>query len=219
MTTIEPYIGEVALGELDQVEEAAFDMLHMDREMVMEQFDDVYEDTNEKCLATMTCKGMFTSFPIVEVTDGAVRFEGGAKLESPPLAAALGCADEVVLYAAVIHGYEELAKNPENSMFDSMFFDAWGVGYVMSAHRWIKGEIESRARALGRFVGRGWVPGEGDLDLGLLREVFALLDPAQIGIELPDSGLMRPVMSVCGVMGVSDDEGIVDIGKDAANFH
>ncbi len=219
MATVKARVSDIPLEELERVEDSAFEMLHMDREMVMEQFDDIFEDTDEACRGTLRCKGMYRSFAIEEISGDAVRIEGGVTLSSSMLASALAKADEVVLYAGVVHGYEELAKAARDSMFDGMFYDAWGVGYTMGVHRWIKNAIGEAVAASGRHAGRGWVPGEGDLELGLLRAVFAALDPGQIGLELLDSGLMRPVMAVCGIIGLSDDPTIADVGTEIVTYH
>ena len=219
MASIEARICDIPLEELKGVEDFAFDMLHMDREMVMEQFDDIYEDTDERCREILRCKGMYRSFAIEHNDGAAVHVEGGATLASAFLADKLSIADEVVLYAGVVHGYEELAKAAKDSMFDGMFYDAWGVGYTMGVHRWLKGAVDAAVASAGRHVGRGWVPGEGDLELGLLRDVFAVLDPSPIGLELSDSGLMHPVMAVCGIAGVSDDSAIADIGIEVTTYH
>ena len=219
MATVEPYEGIIPIEELQDVEESAFEMLHMDRDTVMEQFDDVFEETDEKCRASFVCKGLFKSFEIEGVEDGEVHVEGGATLASPLLADALQHADELIIYAIAVHGYEELAKDPANDMFQSMFIDAWGVGYAMACHRWIKEAIDESVHACGLHVGRSWMPGEGDLPFDLQRDAFGLLDPAQIGIQLSESGSVSPIMIVSGMRGVSDDPAIEAVGLDIPSFH
>ena len=219
MSIIKPFTCDIPIDQLQNVDEFALEALHMDRDSVMEEFDDVYEDTRERCFSTFECKGMYASFPIERISDGNVFLTCGAVLESELLAKMLGRAEEVVMYAVTVHGFDVLMKNPDNDMFDSMFYDAWGVGYTMGVHRWIKNAIGEAAAASGRHAGRGWVPGEGDLEMGLLRDVFAALDPGQIGLELPESGLMRPVMAVCGIIGLSDDPTIADVGTEIITYH
>lgn len=219
MTAIEPFVGIIPIEDLQGAEEGVFEMLHMDRDDVMDQFDDVFEDTYIKCRENLVCKGMYISFDIDGIEGGEVRLQDGATLVSQQLAEVLNCADELVFYAITVHGYEELSKDPANSMFDSMFYDAWGVGYAMDCHRWIKAAIEERAQACGLHVGRSWIPGEGELDLGLQNEVFKIIDPSRIGIEFSESGLMRPVMTISGMRGVSSNPEIESAGQDIASYH
>lgn len=218
MALLESCVCSIPLDQLQDAEDLCFEALHMDRETVMDQFDDIFEDATERCGGALECKGMYKSFPISAIEDDVVRI-GDVSLESKACADALRCADELVIYAVTVHGYEELVKNPGNDPFDNMFFDAWGVAYAMSSHRWIKAAILEQASSKGRYVGRGWVPGEGELEMGLQRDLFDLLDPSAIGISLPESGLMHPMMSISGFMGVSDNPEIESIGKDLVSQH
>ena len=208
----------IPLDQLQDAEDLCFEALHMDREMVMDQFDDIFEDATERCNGTLECQGMYKSFPISAIEGNEVQV-GDVSFVSEAFANALRYADELVIYAVTVHGYEELVKNPDNDPFDNMFFDAWGVAYAMSSHRWIKAAILEQASAKGRHVGRGWVPGEGELEMSLQRDLFDLLGPSAIGISLPESGLMHPMMSISGFMGVSDNPEIEGIGKDIISQH
>lgn len=219
MAVIEPFIGIIPIEELQGAEEGVFEMLHMDRDDVMDQFDDVFEDTDVKCRENLVCKGMYVSLDIEGIEGDEVRLQGGAVLVSQQLAEVLSCADELVFYAITVHGYEELSKDPENSMFDSMFYDAWGVGYAMDCHRWIKAAIDERVQACGLHVGRSWIPGEGELELNLQNEVFKILGPSRIGVEFSESGLMRPVMTISGMKGASANPDIESAGQDIVSYH
>jgi len=219
MANIQPFADIIPIEKLQGAEEGVFEMLHMDRDDVMDQFDDVFEDTDAKCRENLVCKGMYVSLDIDGIERDTIRLAGGAMLVSQQLAEVLSCADELVFYAVTVHGYEELAKDPANSMFDSMFYDAWGVGYAMECHRWIKAAIEQSAQACGVHVGRSWIPGEGELELSLQHDAFAILDPSRIGVEYSESGLMRPVMTIGGMRGVSADSAIETVGQDIVSYH
>ena len=39
----------IPLDQLQDAEDLCFEDLHMDREMVMDQFDDIFEDATERC--------------------------------------------------------------------------------------------------------------------------------------------------------------------------
>lgn len=219
MTTIEKRTFEIPLEQLEGLEEAAFKMLGMDRETVMEDFDDVYEDTLESCQETFVCRGMYQGFTVKSVEAGRIELDCGTVFESNALAEVLHRADEIVLYAVAAHGYEELSNNPENDMFEDMFYNAWGVGYSMACHRWVKTAIAEQAREAGMFTGRGWTPGEDDLDFSLQQVLFDTLDPSEVGIVRQPSGLMSPIMSVTGFMGVSTDPAIEQDGSERPESH
>ena len=219
MAIIDSFTCVIPLDQLENVDDLAFGVLHMDRENVMDQFDDVYEDTRGKCFDTFVCKGIASSFPVEGVSEGEIRIEGGSVLSSPILAQAMEHAEEIVLYAVTVHGYEQLSKNPDNDVFDGMFYDAWGAGFSMSCHRWMKARIAERVRGAGMFLGRGWTPGEDDLEISLQKDLFHIIDPSQIGISLAGGSFMQPVMSVSGFMGISSDSSIEGVGRDAGECH
>lgn len=217
--TIEPFVCEIPLQEIANVETQTFNMLGMDRETVMEEFDDVFEGTRAASAEAFKCVGMARGFRVESVGGDEVRLEGGVILESPALAEAFDLAEEVVMYAVNVRGFEERANNPENDVFESMFYNAWGVGYTMGSHAWIKQTIADRARERGLYAGRGWTPGEGDIGFALQRVLFDCIDPSQIGIRLLDNGMMRPVMTVSGFIGLSSDPAIEQVGADKPQNH
>ena len=217
MTIIESRVCDIPLSELQTAEECMLGVLHMDRETMLNRFEEEYERTNTRCADSFVCRGMYKSFPIASVTDTGVELEGGPTFESPFLASMLQRAEELVLYAVTVHGYEDLARDPDNDMIDSMFYDAWGAGYSMSAHHWLKASIGDQAQAAGMYAGRGWTPGEDNLEMSLQKDLFKLLDPSQIGITL--EGGMHPVMSVSGFMGISSDPAIEQDGASVGDCH
>ena len=219
MSTAETSIYAIPASELEDVDELAFRVLQMDRETVMEDFDDVYEVTRAKAFQTLECRGICKRIAVERIDDGGVYLAGGGKLESGMLAHELRRADEVALYAVAVFKHEVLAKDPSNDVFDGMFYDAWATGMSMGCHRWIKERIAREAHDEGRFAGRGWVPGEGALELGLQRVLFDLLDPTQIGVRILETGFMSPIMSVSGIMGISGDSAIETDGLDIVSYH
>ena len=219
MAALEPFKYSIPLNELDSLDEYVFSMLHMDRDQVMEQFDDVYEETFDRCAAELDCQCLYESFPIEEINDAEVRLCGGVVLESAFLARMLQRASEVVLYAVTVHGFEELANNPQNDVFEGMFYNGWGVGFSMAAHRWLKEHIAKRAEEAGLYTGRSWIPGEDELEFELQAGLFKALDPSRIGLSLTGRFSMTPVMSVSGFMGLSADPLIATDGIDKPSSH
>ena len=219
MAIIEPLACDIALDQLSGVDDFMFSALNMDRETVMEDFDDIYEDTLERCRETISGKGMFAGFPIEHVDPDAIFLENGTAIRSKVLPRYMQRAKELVLYAVAVHGYEELAQDPNNTPFDGMFFNAWGIGYAKACYRWVKEAMKERATRAGCHIGRGWAPGEGELEIELQGDLFHLLDPSRIGIERTAAGFMHPTMTLSGFLGISDDPLIESEGTDASDCH
>ena len=218
---VSPRACTIPNDQLNDVEELALATLHMSKDDAMERFPEDYEDTYAKCLETFECKGMYASFPIERRDGDEICLEGGAVLKSQVLADLLHRADEVVFYAVCTHGYEEasVAAADEDDLIASMFYDAWGGGYTIAAHRWIKRVIADAAHENGRYAGRGWAPGEEGLEMQLQKTLLEQLDLSQIGMSITGQYTVRPIMSLCGIMGISDDEGIMRDGADRTEYH
>ncbi len=218
---VSPRVCTIPNDQLNDIEKLALATLHMSKDDALERFPEDYEDTYAKCLDTFECKGMFSSFPVERREGDEIHLEGGAVLKSQMLAGLLHRADEVVFYAVCTHGYEELASEASDSddLIGGMFYDAWGGGYTIAAHRWIKQAIADAARENGRYVGRGWAPGEEGLEMQLQKTLLEHLDVSRIGMSIAGKYTVRPVMSLCGIMGISDDEAIKHDGADIAEYH
>lgn len=216
MATIEKRMYEIPLDELTTAEDFALESLGMDKERVMKRYAETYEETLARCHKDLKCQGLYQGFSVVSKSEGELELEGGIVLKSKKLAAVLHRADEIVAYAVTVNGHDELMADPDLSMFETMFYNAWGAGFSMSAHRWLKKKIQKEARDAELYASRGWTPGEDNVELNVQNELFALLDPSQIGISLDDSGLMTPVMSVNGFVGICADPAICNDGKDIA---
>jgi len=206
---------DIPMDQLTTAEGFALESLQMDKERVMKRYADPFNDTLKRCFEELKCQGKYGSFAITSNNGSEIELEGGIILTSKVLAKVLALADEVVAYVVTVNGHDEIVADPENSMFETMFLNAWGSGFSMSGHRWLKKAIQEQVRECGRFAGRGWIPGEEGIEIGLQSELFTLIDPGQIGVTLTGS-IMKPTMSVNGFMGISDDPEIQSIGVDAS---
>ena len=219
MATIELQVIDIPLEQLTRAEEFALQSLQMSKERVLGRYADQYNETLERCYKDVTCPGMFKGIPVTAKNDDEIHLEGGIVLKSKTLAKMLHRADEVVAYAVTLIGHDELLNDPDNSMLEGMFYNAWGAGFSMAGHRWLKKIIAEQASERGRYAGRGWTTGEDDVELRLQEQLFQMIDPSQIGLSVEDSGIMHPVMSVSGFMGISDDPAIVEDGADKGECH
>ena len=53
----------------------------------------------------------------------------------------------------------------------------------------------------------------------LQKTLLERLDISQIGMSITGQYTVRPIMSLCGIMGISDDEGIMRDGADRTEYH
>ena len=215
MGTIETRVCDIPMDQLTSAEGFALESLQMDKERVMKRYADPFESTLKRCFEELKCQGKYGSFAISSNNGCEIELEGGVILKSKMLAEALALADEVIAYVVTVNGHDEIVADPENSMFETMFLNAWGSGFSMSGHRWLKKALQDHVREGGRYAGRGWIPGEEGIEIGLQNELFTLIDPGQIGVTLTGS-IMKPTMSVNGFMGISDNPEIQNVGSDAS---
>ncbi|MBQ9069285.1 MAG: hypothetical protein IJ131_09560 [Eggerthellaceae bacterium] len=213
MATISSWAGDFALDQLADGEELSLNLLHMDKETALSRLDDIYTEGFERCQSTFDCKGMYRSLSVVGKSDDAIELEDGVVFKSAQAARLLCHAEEVVLYAATVHGYEEMLDASGGDALEEMLCNAWGAGYSMSCNGLVKGMIVQAAQEQDLFVGRGWSPGENDLDIGLQKTLLDAMDIAQIGVSAKGT-MVRPIMTVCGFMGVSSDPVIKQDGAD-----
>lgn len=216
MAAIEERICDIPMDELTTAEDFALESLHMDKERVMKRYADTYEETLARCHKDLKCTGIYKGFSVVSKSGDEIELEGGIVLKSKKLAEVLHRADEIVAYIVTVNGHDELMADPDLSMFENMFYNAWGAGFSMSGHRWLKKKIQKAARDCELYASRGWIPGEEDIELNLQNELFELIDPSRIGVSLSDTGLMTPIMSVNGFIGICADPTICNDGKDVA---
>jgi hypothetical protein len=219
MATIQERIYDIPMDELTTAVDFALESLQMDKERVMKRYADTYNETLARCHEDLKCQGIYKGFSVVSKSEDEIELEGGVVLKSKKLAEVLHRADEIVAYAVTVNGHDELMADPDLSMFENMFCNAWGVGFSMSAHRWFKKAIQKAARDVDLYASRGWFPGEEGVELNLQNELFELIDPSRIGISLSDTGVMTPVMSVNGFIGICADPAICNDGKDNAEQH
>ena len=210
---------DIPNGELESADDQMFKALGMSRDDALEQFEDDYEDTRVIALERLECRGMVKYVQIKSIDAGTIAFEEGGELHSEFLADRLSCANELALYIVSVFGCNELMKEAQDDMFASMFYNAWATGLSMSSHGWIKKRIANDARERGKFPGRAWVPGEGQIGLELFKTLVKIIDPTPIGVKLLETGMVSPIMSLCALMGISDDPAIEEVGRNDIQIH
>ena len=210
---------DIPNDELESVDDQMFKVLGMSRDDVIEQFEDEYEDTRPIAFDRLECRGMVKYVQIESIDEGIIKLEDGGEFYSEFLSDRLSCADELALYIVSVFGGNELMKEAQDDMFATMFYNAWATGLSMSGHGWIKKQIANDARERGKFSGRGWVPGDGQVGLELFKTLVKIIDPSPIGVKLLETGMVSPIMSLCALMGISDDPAIEEVGRDDIEIH
>ena len=217
MTRVFTY--DIPNSELEGVEDQMLKVLGMSRDKVLEKFEDDFEDTRDVAFERLECRGMIKYLRVDTIDDETIELEDGQKLNSAYLAERLAYADEVALYIVSVFGFNDLMKEAQDSMFESLFYNAWATGLSMSCHGWIKKQIANDASEHGKYPGRAWIPGEGELNLGLFKNFIEIIDPSSIGVKVLETGMVSPSMSLCAIMGVSDNPAIVEVGRNEIQIH
>lgn len=206
-TVIESCVTDIAASQLGDVGELCRANLHVREDKMSKRVAASYEKTRELAFGAFSCKGMYAGFPVERSGGGELRI-GGVAFADEVLAEALSGAVEAVAFGVAAHGYEDLCDRPGSTDFDVMFYSGWGTGFSTRSQQWIERAIRGKAHERGLYTGKSWCPGEEGTGLSLQRQLFELLDFSQIGLTLRDGLDMRPIMSVTGLVGVFDDEGV-----------
>ena len=207
-SAIGSWMGNITPEQITAIDDICLDNMHIPKDKLSARSRATFERTREAAFESFECKGIYQGFPVERIDEHEIVLCNGTILPSETLAQALAGSIEVVAFIVVAHGFEALAFDQKCSSVESMFLSGWGVGFSSGGHRWLEGVVRDRAHEAGLYMGKSWLPGENNVSMDLQKQLFELIEPERIGIELQDGYTMRPVMSVGGFIGISDDEAI-----------
>lgn len=146
--------------------------------------------------------------PVERTRHNRVTLEGGMHLTGPLITEHLGGAESVaVMLCTIGHRLGEVAGAESASNLSYGFaLDAVGSAAVQALSVAVCNEVETEARRAGLETSLPLSPGmEGwGVDPGQ-REIFALIDPTEIGVELTPSLEMIPLKSLSLVIGAGKE--------------
>lgn len=196
---------DIPLAELKNMEELFFRQIQMDSGRVMKKFSQQYNDTRQQVMLNVAAEGMFRSLRIEKNDGNNIHLEDGTIIASRMLAELFGSSDEIVVCAMTLHGYDRLEAESDDNLV-TLFLDGWGTAAAECGHVWMKEQIQRITEKDGLYLTSSWSPGQHNIDIKLQKEVFKLLHPEDIGMELTDSFMMHPKKSISSFMGMGTDE-------------
>ena len=199
------HIIDIPLEELENMEEMFFRQIQMERRRVMKKFSQQYNVTRHQVMSGVTAEGMFRSVKIEKKEEENIYLEGGTLISSRMLSELFKSSDEIIVCAMTLHGYDQLEAESDDNLI-TLFLDGWGTAAAECGHVWMKEQIRGMMEKKGRYLTSSWSPGQHNIDIKLQKEVFELLQPEEIGMELTDSFMMHPKKSISSFIGIGSDE-------------
>lgn len=209
MGTIERTIMEIPLNELEGVDDMFFRQIQMRQDKVMKKFADQYRSTRDMFFSGISMSGICESFDIDRIEDENI-YTGDRVISCRMLSELFEEAEEIVLCAVTLKGYDEL-ETEEKDNLKVLFLDGWGTAAVEKGHVWMKERIRERCAAAGLNTTNPWSPGQHSVDIRLQKDLFGMLKPEDIGVTLADSFMMHPKKSVSSFTGAGVSGGMEDI--------
>lgn len=191
----------------------AYDVPSLDRREIFrymgvttptEQLEAMLDECLLEVLHKLTYKVVYREFPMS--TLGSLIDLGFARISSSDLAKCLAGCNKILLFAATI-GIEldrMLMRYSRVSPTRALMFQAIGTERIEALCDAFSLDTKARMAECDATVSPRFSPGYGDLDLGLQRDIFAVLDCARIGLTLNDSMLMSPTKSVTAIIGINE---------------
>jgi hypothetical protein len=141
-----------------------------------------------------------------------VSLGGGVVFRGRGIALAMSGADIAALFAVTL-GWtieQHIKERFSTSTADAYILDTLASVAAESLAHQVHGDIASRAKEWGFFVGHRYSPGYCDWSLSEQKELFTLLHPEEIGIELNDSYMMSPRKSITAIVGLGKDRETIE---------
>lgn len=202
---ISPWSGEITPDLIPDLDDLCIANVRMPESRLRGRVRESFDRTRERALADITCRAVLRGYPVKRVDGSGVVLENGTEIADAALAEALAGSVEVVAFTVSSQGFEALTSADGCSSIDAMFYNGWGVAFSAGGQRYLEDMVRERAHAAGLYTGKSWSPGYEDMSMELQEPLYRLSQARSIGVELRDSGMMKPVMSVGGFIGVFED--------------
>ncbi len=136
--------------------------------------------------------------PVETRLPAGLQLAGGMVLRSPALAEAMGSAGRLLLAVCTIGPRLEARcreRHDRGELTRAFLLDALGVVALQELENKLERHIAHELAPAGLRLGCPRSPGQDDWPLEDQRTLFALLQPARIGVQLNERGLMVPLKS------------------------
>ena len=203
-------IVNIPLDELEDVDVQFYRQLQMKKEKADKKFGPLLEEMKAKAYEHLSCQGVFDIFPIEGHEEDTIVVEGGESFKNAMAARVLAKSEDMVIYAATVKGYDEFEASADNFM-KTFIIDAWGTTFAECAGSWLKKYVEKHVLDQDVHTTCAWSPGQHGVDIRLQRNVFRMIQPEDIGVQLNDSCMMQPQKSITSFFGVGKDSDLETI--------
>lgn len=208
MGLVEKKIIQIPLDGLENVEPIFFKQIQMDEKKARKKFGTFFDETKERIYADLKSEGILDSFKIDRIEGDKVYLEGGEYIPSKMMARVFEKSEEIVICAVTMHGYDQLEASAGDEFMREFFYDGWGTALAESAFAWLKKQVKDELLEREIYSTCSWSPGQHNVDIGLQRLVFRMIQPEEIGIKLNDSCMMWPKKSISGFFGIGREKNI-----------
>lgn len=201
---------DIPLNALENMDEMFFRQIQMNGAKVMKKFAKQYEDTKVLIFSNVNVKGIFTSIKIQKIDGEDIYLENNEVISSKMLSNIFENSEELIICAITLWGYDELEEAADGNL-TALFLDGWGTVAVECGHVWLKDYIKKSMEDEGLYLTNPWSPGQHNVDIKIQKNVFDLLHPEEIGIELSKSFMMHPKKSITSFIGIGNDSSLEQI--------
>jgi len=168
-----------------------------------------------RSLPLVRAAGMFRVFGITSLERRSISLEGGITFRGA-IGEYLGDIEGLAVFIATA-GEEIYRKAQEDlkagRVLEGMVANAVGSEAADSATESLRTRIREMAAAEGLAITLPYSPGYCGMKLEEQKNVFSALDGSRIGVRLLSSGIMIPIKSVSGVIGIGSPAAVGEDGS------
>jgi len=166
-----------------------------------EVFDATFEEVNRLVAPAVT----WDFFPVREMRHEKVFLAGGAKIGNGPVTTVMGGAEQLAIAVCTVGPgvVQRIAEIKERGdpvqalLLDQLATLAVGL-LSQRFYAWLIADTQSRGLQISTYLS----PGESEWSIRDQAVIFDLVNPAQIGVSLTETMLMKPIKSVSLMAGI-----------------
>jgi 5-methyltetrahydrofolate--homocysteine methyltransferase len=198
-------MAKIPNDQLHEMDDIFGRLTRIDMNQIPRKFSDVIARTKKKCVQQLKPACVYQSVGINRIADDVVDLENGTVIRGllPPIL--LKDSFEALFFVATLMDFQRMDFDLEN-IVDTYFLDAWCSAMIETAGIWLCRNIESSMSAKDLYVTVSWCPGQYQFPLENQKTIFNTLQPWELQVNLTESYMMKPVKSLSGMMGLSEQE-------------
>jgi hypothetical protein len=147
----------------------------------------------------------FDRYTVCDINEKGIFLEGGGSLEGPVVASHLAGSSEIVLGVCTIGGEVDnlVSETFRSDPALALALEGFASAAVLVLGNAFCNRIEKQVHIAGLKISSPINPGDEGWPVEIAQpQIFALLNTQQVGVQLEESGLMRPLKSLSLVFGI-----------------